>query len=56
MIHRFVIEEEGQTLVEYGLLVSLIAVVVIAVLTVFGQKVNANFETTDEAMVAVAGV
>ena len=33
MIQRFVKEEEGQTLVEYGLLISLIALVVIAALS-----------------------
>lgn len=43
MIQRFFIEEEGQTLVEYGLLISLIALVVIAVLTVMGKKVSNTF-------------
>ena len=43
MIKRFVIEEEGQTLVEYGLLVSLIALVVIAVLTVMGKRISNTF-------------
>lgn len=33
-------EEDGQTLVEYGLLVALIALVVIAILTVLGRKVR----------------
>jgi len=46
MIKRFVMEEEGQTLVEYGLLVSLIALVVIGVLTVLGKKVSNTFEGT----------
>ena len=40
---RFVQEEEGQTLVEYGLLISLIALVVIAVLTVMGKKISNTF-------------
>ncbi|MBV9867932.1 MAG: Flp family type IVb pilin, partial [Abitibacteriaceae bacterium] len=40
MIKRFVMEEEGQTLVEYGLLISLIALVVIAVLTIMGSKLK----------------
>ena len=43
MIKRFVMEEEGQTLVEYGLLVSLIALVVIAVLTLMGRKISNTF-------------
>ena len=45
MIKRFVMEEEGQTLVEYGLLISLIALVVIAVLTVMGSRLRAGFST-----------
>ena len=50
MIKRFVMEEEGQTLVEYGLLVSLIALVVIAVLTVLGKKVATVFNTANESL------
>lgn len=47
MIKRLILEEEGQTLVEYGLLVSLIALVVIAILTVLGQKVRNLFVTVN---------
>jgi pilus assembly protein Flp/PilA len=43
MIKRFVQEEEGQTLVEYGLLISLIALVVIAVLSIVGSKISNTF-------------
>ena len=43
MIKRFIAEEEGQTLVEYGLLISLIALVVIAVLTLLGNKIKNTF-------------
>ena len=43
MIKRFLQEEEGQTLVEYGLLISLIALVVIAVLTLLGGRLSATF-------------
>jgi len=43
MIRRLFVEEEGQTLVEYGLLVSLIALVVIAILTVLGRKIRNLF-------------
>ncbi len=39
MLHQFFHEEEGQTLVEYGMLISLIALAVIAAVTVFGKKV-----------------
>jgi pilus assembly protein Flp/PilA len=50
MITRFMQDEEGQTLVEYGLLVSLIALVVIAVLTVLGRKVQTVFNSANNAM------
>ena len=43
MINRFFQEEEGQTLVEYGLLISLVALVVIAVLTFLGKKISNTF-------------
>ena len=43
MIKRFMQEEEGQTLVEYGLLISLIALVVIAVLTIMGNRLRTGF-------------
>jgi pilus assembly protein Flp/PilA len=45
MIKRFLQEEEGQTLVEYGLLISLIALVVIAVLTLLGSRIKNTFNT-----------
>jgi len=51
MIKQFFVEEEGQTLVEYGLLVSLIALVVIAVLTLLGKKVQTVFNVATNSMV-----
>ena len=50
MIKRFFAEEEGQTLVEYGLLISLIALVVIAVLTVMGRRISNTFNSTASQM------
>ena len=50
MIKRFVVEEEGQTLVEYGLLVSLIALVVIAVLTVMGKRISNTFNQATNSL------
>ena len=50
MIHQFLQEEEGQTLVEYGLLISLIALVVIAVLTVLGGKIKGVFTTASNSI------
>ena len=43
MIQQFLKEEDGQTLVEYGLLISLIALVVIGVLTVMGRKIRNTY-------------
>ncbi len=50
MIQQFLQEEEGQTLVEYGLLISLIALVVIAVLTVLGGKIKGVFSTASNSI------
>jgi pilus assembly protein Flp/PilA len=43
MMKRFFREEDGQTLVEYGLLISLIALVVIAVLSLMGRRISNTF-------------
>ena len=51
MIKQFLQEEEGQTLVEYGLLISLIAIVVIAVLTLLGGKIKGVFGTASNSIV-----
>ncbi len=50
MIQRFMQEEEGQTLVEYGLLISLIALVVIAVLTLIGTNLSSTFSKANNAI------
>jgi pilus assembly protein Flp/PilA len=40
---RFIKEEEGASMVEYGLLVALIAVVAIIAVTAVGTAVSTNF-------------
>ena len=50
MIHKFFADEDGQTLVEYGLLVSLIALVVIAVLSFLGQRIKTVFNAANNAL------
>jgi pilus assembly protein Flp/PilA len=45
MLRGFFVKEEGQGLVEYGLILVLIMVVVVAILTVFGGKVNNMFSS-----------
>ena len=52
MIKRFLQEEEGQTLVEYGLLISLIALVVIAVLTLLGGRLSATFNRASNSSIS----
>ena len=46
----FAKKEEGASLVEYGLLVGLIAVVCIAAITFLGQKANSKFSTVGSAI------
>ncbi|HLE18702.1 MAG TPA: Flp family type IVb pilin [Syntrophales bacterium] len=43
-------DEEGQTLVEYALLLALIAVVVLTILTTLGQTVNNTFNYVTSAV------
>ena len=43
-------EEEGQTLVEYALILVLIAIVVIAVVTLLGGRANNIFSTIASAL------
>jgi pilus assembly protein Flp/PilA len=50
MIQRFFQEEEGQTLVEYGLLISLIALVVIAILSILGGRIKNTFNAASNAI------
>ncbi|PQV65042.1 pilus assembly protein Flp/PilA [Abditibacterium utsteinense] len=45
MLRQFIYEEEGQTLVEYGLLISLIALVVIATLSLLGKRIKNTFNS-----------
>jgi pilus assembly protein Flp/PilA len=50
MLERLIREEEGQTLVEYGLLISLIALVVIAILSILGNRIKNSFNSAANAM------
>jgi pilus assembly protein Flp/PilA len=50
MLRSFFAKEEGQGLVEYALILALIAVVVIAALTVLGQKVSGTFTTINGSL------
>jgi Flp pilus assembly pilin Flp len=55
MISRLFCEEEGQSLVEYGLIVALISVVAIAILTIVGRKGGRDvYVTVSERMTTVS--
>jgi pilus assembly protein Flp/PilA len=43
MISQFILDEEGQSLVEYALLISLMALVVSVAVTLFSKAVQGNF-------------
>ncbi len=45
MLKRFIFEEEGQTLVEYGLLISLIALIAVVGVALFGGKIKNSLYT-----------
>jgi pilus assembly protein Flp/PilA len=44
MMKKFFMDESGASMVEYGLLVALIAVVCILAITAVGTKLNLKFE------------
>lgn len=50
MLHNFFAHEEGQGLVEYALILVLIAIVVIGILTVLGDRVSTVFSKVNEGM------
>ncbi len=50
MLRSFFAKEEGQGLVEYALILVLIAIVVIGILTLLGNKVSAVFSNVDSGM------
>ena len=50
LITRFVREEEGQGLVEYALIIGLIAVVAIAALTASGGSISKIFDTVSSKL------
>ena len=53
-IKNFVAEEEGVTAIEYGLIAALIAVVIIAAVTIVGTQLKRVFEFIGTTLTAVA--
>lgn len=50
MFERFIREEEGATMVEYGLMVALIAVVIITAVTLIGTNLDLLFDKVGLAL------
>jgi pilus assembly protein Flp/PilA len=42
-VRRFIADDEGAALAEYGILVAFIAIVAIVAVTFFGSKISAKF-------------
>jgi pilus assembly protein Flp/PilA len=54
-IQKFVRDEEGVTAIEYGLIAALIAVVIIAAVTIVGTQLRAVFTTIGGALTTANG-
>ncbi|TNE91343.1 MAG: Flp family type IVb pilin [Deltaproteobacteria bacterium] len=52
MLSKFVRDENGATAIEYGLIAALIAVVIIAAVTILGQKLNSTFQSIGNSLPA----
>jgi pilus assembly protein Flp/PilA len=50
MLKRFLNDESGQGMVEYALIIALIAVVVIVAVTTLGGKVSDIFDTISDSL------
>jgi pilus assembly protein Flp/PilA len=55
MVKKFFRDEAGATAVEYGLMVALIAVVIIAAVTTLGQNLNAKFSNVAQTVKEAGG-
>jgi pilus assembly protein Flp/PilA len=53
LINRFRRDDEGAALVEYGMLVGLIAVICVAVVTGLGKEVSGAFAAISTALVNI---
>ena len=53
LINRFRRDEEGAALVEYGMLVGLIAVICVAAVTLLGTEVSSAFSTIASALSSI---
>lgn len=50
LVHRLLHDEDGAALLEYGILVLLIALLCIAAIRTIGSKVSSSFSAADNAL------
>lgn len=50
MLKNFLMDEDGQGMVEYALIIGLISIVVIVALGVIGTQVNRHFEEVGDTL------
>ncbi len=50
LFKRFILEEDGQGMTEYGLILALVAVVVIGALTLMGEQIEIIFDSIAETL------
>lgn len=50
MLRKFISDESGATMVEYGLMVALIAIVAIAAVTFLGEQVSTTFTNVGDEL------
>ncbi|MCZ6448461.1 MAG: Flp family type IVb pilin [Alphaproteobacteria bacterium] len=51
LLKSLIEQDEGVTAIEYGLIAALIAVVIIAAITVVGEQLDLTFTTISDALV-----
>ena len=52
MLNAFLNDDNGATAIEYGLMAALIAVVIIAAVTLIGQKLDSTFDSVGNSLPA----
>ena len=49
-VRGFIVNEEGQGLVEYALIIALVAIVILAAISILGRKVSNTYTNVGEAL------
>ena len=50
VLHAFVVDEDGATMIEYALLVALIAIVIAAALVTLGTAIKTKFSSVSDCV------